>query len=188
MAPHNGPAFGHCPYTQITGSSLGAGPITAPCRSSLLLVQMNNAALLQPPSLSEGSRTEVKLAEFARLQGTWIPGPEMFGQGLLAGVLALSPLPAYWKHSHQLCTMLEKYETPIQTFSWATLTTSVCSSSKNYSVRQSQCLSNTLFLLPSQEAYHSQTGSVAALMFRTPQAQLKIFREQFSLMQLYLCG
>lgn len=43
--------------------------------------------------------------------------------------------------------MLEKYGTHMWTFSWATLTTSVCSGSWNYSVRQSQCLSNTFFLL-----------------------------------------
>lgn len=82
MAPHNnGPAFGSCLYTQITGSCSRAGPITGPCQSSLLTVQRNNAAFLQPLNLSEGSGIEAKLAEFLRLQGTWTPEPEMFQIG-----------------------------------------------------------------------------------------------------------
>lgn len=39
-----------------------------------------------------------------------------------------------------------------------------------------------------EEAYHSQTSSVTGLMLRPPQVQLKISREQFSLMQFYLYG
>lgn len=43
----------------------------------------------------------------------------------------------------------------IQTFSLATPTTIGCLSSRDYSRRLSQCLSNTLFLLLPQEAHHT---------------------------------
>lgn len=100
--PNNGPAFGPRLYTQITGSCLGAGPVTAPCQSSLLTVQMNNAALLQPLNLSEGSGTEAELAELPRLQGTWIPGPEMFRIG-----------PPCWGVGSLSSTSLLKTQPPI---------------------------------------------------------------------------
>lgn len=54
----------------------------------------------------------------------------------------------------------------IWTASLATLTTRVCSGSRNYSVRQSQCLSSTIFLLLPGEASHSHTSSMTGLMLR----------------------
>lgn len=82
----------------------------------------------------------------------------------------------------------------IRTSSLATLTTRACSGSRNYSVRQSQCLSSTIFLLLPGKASHSHTSSMTGLMLRMqppthpalPPAQLQISREQFSLMQFYL--
>lgn len=79
---NNGPAFSPCIHIQITGTCLEAGgPIAAPHQSSLLTTQMNNVALLQAFNLYRGSGTEAKPAEFPRLQGIWILGPEMLWTG-----------------------------------------------------------------------------------------------------------
>lgn len=68
MTPYNnGPAFSSCFHIQITGTCLGKeGLVTAPSQFSLLIPQMNNAAL--PASQSPGP----EMLWTVSLLGSWL--------------------------------------------------------------------------------------------------------------------